>query len=58
MCPLDDEEIGDDEYFKDMHARRAILQLACCCFNEVNGCEWEGTINDMEVRFVRCLGGL
>jgi len=54
ICPIDQEQIEDSEFFKDRHARREILQLDCYCTNKENGCGWEDVVNSFDAHIQLC----
>ena len=50
-CPIDNEPIENYQVFKDKHAQREIMQLACYCNNKQNGCPWQGDVMEVQVCF-------
>ena len=51
-CPVDGEEIPQDECFRDKCCEREVLSLLCYCRWKERGCEWKGELKVFERVFL------
>jgi len=53
-CPIDNEPITPKQHFNDRAREKEILNLECFCTNRARGCQWTGTILDLQVSECWC----
>ena len=53
ICPVCSRPLTG-KYFKDVRAEHEIMTLQVNCSNTDSGCQWEGTVNDIEAHLDSC----
>jgi len=55
ICPLDGETLTNFKYFPDKSKKLEIMNLECVCMNVERGCEWNGTIRELDSHGSICI---